>query len=170
MKLERNALIHYLDASFDSSKGQEWFLVGKDIEDMSVSLNPDVQSKENILGETTTEDNGYSPSLDADPYYANPEDKIYPKLRDIAMNRLKGDACKTKILEVIIEDTEAPNHKAWMEDVIVKPQSYGGGTNGVNIPFNVAFDGNRQEGTVVITNKVPVFTPNQATAETQAES
>lgn len=156
MKLERSALLHYLDASFGGST-PTWFLIGKDIDDMSVELNPSTESKENILGETSTQDNGYAPAMDADPYYANPTDAIYPKLRDIAMNRLKGDACKTKILEIIIDDTTG-THKAWTEDVIVKPQSYGGGTEGVNIPYNVAFDGNRETGTAVITEKVPAFT------------
>ncbi len=158
MKLERKALLHYLDASF-GGETPLWFLIGKDIEDMAVELNPDTESKENILGETTTTDNGYQPTMSADPYYANPEDDIYEKVQDIAMNRKKGDACKTKILEVIIDDTADTAHKAWQEDVIVKPQSYGGGTEGINIPFEVSFDGNRKEGTVTITGGVPTFTP-----------
>lgn len=159
MKLERKALVHYLDSTF-AAETPVWFCMGKDMEELSVELNPDTEQKENVLGETTTSDKGYTPSISADPYYANPDDTIYPKVLDIAMNRRKGDACKTKILEVIIEDTTAASHKAWQEDVIVKPTSYGGGTEGVNIPYTVSFDGNRVEGTVVITNKVPVFTAN----------
>ena len=157
MKLERKALLHYIDASFGSGS-PEWFLIGKDIEDMSVDLNPDTETVKNILGETSVKDNGYEPSMSADPYYANPEDSIYDKIKDIAMQRLKGDACKTQILEVIIAGAESP-HEAYTEDVIVKPQSYGGGTEGVNIPFDVLFDGNRKKGTVTIEDRVPTFTP-----------
>lgn len=158
MKLARKALLHYIDASF-SSESPEWFLIGKDIEEMSVELNPDTESVENILGETSVRDNGYEVSLSADPYYANPDDSIYPKLKDIAMNRLKGDECKTKILEVIIED-DAP-YDAWVEDCIVKPQSYGGDTSGVSIPFDVLFNGNRKQGTVTLdTDKQPTFSPS----------
>ena len=163
MKLEREALMHFLDASFDlSQEAPSWYIIGKDIEDMSVELNPDTETTKNILGETTVKDNGYEPSMSADPYYANPEDDIYEKLRDIAMNRLKGDKCKTRLLEVIIENTEDSSHKAWMEEVIVKPQSYGGDTSGVAIPFDVLFDGNRQEGTVTISKGVPTFTPKNS--------
>ena len=164
MKLEREALMHFIDASFDASKAgtPSWFLIGKDIEEMSVELNPDTETTKNILGETTVKDNGYEPSMSADPYYANPDDSIYEKLRDIAMNRLKGDKCKTKLLEVIIENTSDSSHKAWMEDVIVKPQSYGGDTAGVSIPFDISFNGNRQEGTVTITGGVPTFTPKES--------
>lgn len=155
MKLERKALAHYLDANFGEGS-PNWFLIGKDIEDMSVSLNPDTSTVKNILGETSVKDNGYEPSMSADPYYANPDDSIYPKLKAIAMERLKGDACKTKILEVILEDTEG-SHEAYTEDVIVKPQSYGGDTSGFAIPFDVLFDGNRQKGTATITGGKPTF-------------
>lgn len=159
MKLARKALLHYIDASF-GLESPEWFLIGKDIEEMSVELNPDTESVENILGETSVRDNGYEVSLSADPYYANPDDSIYPKLKDIAMNRLKGDECKTKILEVIIED-DAP-YDAWIEDCIVKPQSYGGDTSGVSIPFDVLFNGSRKQGTVTLDTdtKKPTFSPS----------
>lgn len=160
MKLNREALMHYIDSKFGASGSPVWFLIGKDIDDMSVELNPDTETTKNILGETTVKDNGYEPSMSADPYYANPDDSIYEKIRDIAMNRLKGDECKTTILEVIMEDTVGP-HKAWREDVIVKPQSYGGDTSGVAIPFDVLFNGNRVEGTVTITEGVPTFTPKE---------
>ena len=156
-KLARKAYATYLDANFGSGT-VSWYLVGKDIEEMSVELNPDTESTENILGETTVTDNGYTPQVSADPYYANPTDSIYPKIKSIAMERLKGDDCKTSILEVIIEDTTATSHEAYMEDVVVKPQSYGGDTSGFAIPFDVLFDGNRQKGTVTITDGVPTFT------------
>ena len=156
-KLERKALAHYLDSAFGSGEAS-WFLLGADIEDLTVELNPDVETVKNILGETSIKDNGYEPSTSADPYYANPEDAIYEKIRDIAMDRKKGDACRTKILEVIIEDTEADTHLAYIEDVVVKPTSYGGGTEGVAIPFDVHFAGNRKKGTVTLANGVPTFT------------
>ena len=133
-----------------------------DIEEMSVELNPDTETTKNILGETTVKDNGYEPSMSADPYYANPDDSIYEKLRDIAMNRKKGDSCKTRLLEVIVENTSDSSHKAWIEDVIVKPQSYGGDTSGVAIPFDILFNGNRKEGTVTISSGTPTFTPKQS--------
>jgi len=156
-KLERKAMAHYLDSTFGGASA-EWFLLGADLEEFSVELNPDIEKVTNILGETSVKDSGYEPSTTADPYYANPDDAIYDKLRDIALERKKGDACRTKILEVLIEDTEAESHLAFVEDVVVKPTSYGGGTDGISIPFDVHFAGNRRKGKVTISNKVPVFT------------
>lgn len=158
MKLERQAYMTYIDSSFGKGGSPTWFLIGKDIDDMSIELNPDVSTTKNILGETSVKDNGYEPSLSVTPYYANPDDAIYAKLKSIAMERLKGDACKTKILEVIVSDTADESHEAYQEDVIVKPQSYGGDTGGFAIPFDVHFDGNRKKGTVTIAEGVPTFT------------
>ena len=104
----------------------------------------------NVWDESYVEDNGYEPSIESTTYYADPTDPIYPKLRDMAMNRLKGDDCRTTILEVIVEDTAAAKHRAWKEDVVVKPEEYGGNTSGFQIPFSIHFDGNRKEGSVTI--------------------
>ena len=168
-KLNREALAHFIDgewhASFDAVTTQSaanWVIVGDDIEDMSMELNPDTETFKNILGQTKVTDNGYEPSMDADPFYADPDSALYTKLRDIAMNRQKGDACKTLLLEVIVDNTEATSHSAWVQEVIVKPQSYGGDTAGFNIPFNVMENGKRTAGTVTLSNGVPTFTAASA--------
>lgn len=168
-KLNREALAHYIDTAWnkkvaDASKAV-FEIIGDDIEEMSVELNADTSQVKNILGQTRTQDNGYSPSMDADPFYADPDKKLYPKLRDIAMERLKGDDCKTLMLEVIVEDMEASTHVAYLREVTVKPTSYGGGTEGFNIPFNVSEDGAWEKGTVTaesVKNGAPVFTAASA--------
>lgn len=158
-KLKRGALLHYIDTVFNTvSETYSWFLIGKDVEDLSVNLNPSTTSKKNILDETSIEDEGYEPSFDVDTYYADPSDgAFYEKIKDISMNRLTGDDCKTRVLEVLIDKTAAP-FDAWVEDVIVKPSTYGGATGGVRIPYTVAFCGNRKKVSVNITDKVPNIT------------
>ena len=152
MKLEREAMATYLDAKFNTKTADaanaEFEIIGDDIEEMSVELNSDTEQIKNILGQTRTKDKGYTPSMDADPFYADPDKALYPKLRDIAMERLTGDDCKTLMLEVIVEDTAAETHTAWVREVMVKPQSYGGSTEGFNIPFTVSEDGESVKGTV----------------------
>ena len=155
-KLNREALAHYLDTKMNKTAdkassldgGVAWEIIGDDIEEMSVEMNPDTKQTKNILGQTKTTDNGYEPSMEADPFYADPEKKLYSVLRDIALGRKKGADCKTLMLEVLVEDTSAENHLAYVQEVIVKPNSYGGGTEGVNIPFTVSEDGARVKGYV----------------------
>ena len=164
-KLNREALAHYLDTAWnkkvaDSSKA-EFEILGDDIEEMSVELNADTSQVKNILGQTKTIDNGFTPSMSADPWYANTESKLYPHLRDIVLEQLKGDERKTLMLEVIVEDTEDTEHLAYVREVKVTPTSYGGGTEGFNIPFTVDFDGAYAKGTVTadsIRAGAPVFT------------
>ena len=163
-KLKRSALLHYLDSTF-GGQTPAWFIIGKDVEDLSVELNPDTETVKNILDESTVNDNGYEPAFDVDTYFANPSDgEFYEKIKDIAMNRKTGDECKTKVLEILIDKTTGP-YDAWIEDCIVKPQSYGGAQGGVRIPYNVTFSGNRQKGTVTIVDRVPTFTPENTAAE-----
>lgn len=165
MKLEREAFQSYLDTGFnknvsDASKAV-WEILGDDMEELTVELNPDTEQRKNILGQTKTIDNGYEPSMSADPFYADPDKKLYPKIRDIAYGRLKGDLCKTLLLEVTVEDTEAANHLAYVREVMVKPTSYAGGTEGHNFPFTVSEDGDSAKGYVSaesLKSGNPVFT------------
>lgn len=163
-KLKRSAHLFYVDASFGGT-APDWFLVGKDVEEMSVELNPDTEQVKNILDETSINDNGYEPSIDVDTYYANPSDgAFYDKIKDIAMNRLTGEDCMTKVLEVLVDKTTG-SYDAWQEDAMIKPQSYGGGQGGISIPYNVAFCGNRTKGTSTISKdkRKPEFTADTET-------
>lgn len=178
--LEREALIHYLDVlgaestnpSFThkkitdvtTSSASTWEVIGDDIEEMNVELNTDTSQFKNILGQTKVKDNGYTPSISAEPFYADPSSSLYKILRDIALDRKKNDACRALMLEVLVEDTTATSHLAYVSEVVVKPSSYGGNaTDGVNIPFTIMENGDRVKGTVTLSgdrasNYVPVFT------------
>lgn len=160
MKLNREAMGTYLEVTQgidgyfgvhtipDDLTSLKFEIIGDNIEEMSNELNPDVEQTKTILGTTVTTDNGYEPSMDADPFYANPERKLYPIIKNIAMDRAKGDCCKTLQLEIIVEDDEATTYDAWLREVMVKPQSYGGGTEGLNFPFQTTEDGKSVRGKV----------------------
>lgn len=165
MKLKREALAHYLDSAWNKKVADvdkaTFEILGDDIEEMSVELNADTSQMKNILGQTKTTDNGFTPSMSADPWYANTESKLYPHMRDIVLEQISGDERKTLMLEVVVEDTEAETHLAYVREVKVTPTSYGGGTEGFNIPFTVDFDGAFVKGTVTAASVkagAPVFT------------
>lgn len=165
MKLKREALAHYLDSAWNKKVADVdkavFEILGDDIEEMSVELNADTSQMKNILGQTKTTDNGFTPSMSADPWYANTESKLYPHMRDIVLEQISGDERKTLMLEVVVEDTESETHLAYVREVKVTPTSYGGGTEGFNIPFTVDFDGAFVKGTVTAASVkagAPVFT------------
>jgi hypothetical protein len=163
MKAERKYLAHYIDSAFDTSyAAAAYVLIGKDLEDFSVELNPDVETKKNILGENSVVHNGYEASATAAPVYYEYDDALTEKIMEIAMNRDTGDACKTSYVEVLLKPGEgdaAPTViRAVREDVYVIPTSYGGDTSGVQVPFEIRFAGNRTPGSFDVTTKK--FTAN----------
>ena len=163
MKAERKYLAHYLDAAFDTTYAETNYVrLGKDLEEFTVELNPDVETSKNILGENSVKHNGYEASSDADPVYYEYDDALTEKMMEFAMLRKSGDACKTSYVEVLLkpgEDGAEPTViRAVREDVFVIPNSYGGDTSGVQVPFSINYAGNRTEGTFDI--KTKKFTAN----------
>ena len=159
MKAERKYLAHYLDAAFDPTYASTQYVrIGKDLEEFSVELSPNIESKSNILGENSVVHNGYETSASADPVYYEYDDELTEKIMEIAMLRKSGDACKTSYVEVLLKPGASSSDdptvvRAVREDVLLIPTSYGGDTSGVQVPFTVNFNGNRTEGTFDIETK-----------------
>lgn len=164
MSIERKYLAHYIDGAFDLTYAAcKYVRLGKDLEEYSVELNPDVETKKNILGENSVNVSGYEVSSSVDPYYYEYEDDLAKKIMDIAMNRTTGDGCKTSVVDVLLKpgssDDEAPTAVwAYREDCYVVPQSVGGDTTGIQIPFEIHRAGNRTKGTFDLSTKK--FTSN----------
>lgn len=160
-KIERKYLAHFIDASFGADS-PDYILLGKDLEEYNEELNPNVEVKNNILGEQTVAHNGYEVQSEVEPYYAGYDDPLFETLSDIANERKTGDACKTTKVDVLTK-TDGTVVWAYREDVVVIPNSIGGDTSGVQIPFTVYNAGNRIKGTFDI--KTKTFTPTAEGAE-----
>lgn len=151
--IERKYLAHYIDGAFDTTyAAAEYTRLGKDLEEYSVDLNPDVEVRKNILGENSVSINGYEASSTVEPYYYEYDDSLAQKIMDIAMNRTTGDGCKTSVVDVLLKPGDNENAEptviwAWREDCYVVPDSVGGDTSGVQIPFTIHRAGNRTKGT-----------------------
>ena len=155
-KLERKYLAHFIDAAFSSSK-PSYVRLGQDLEEYNEELNPDVEVNKNILGEQTVQHNGYEVQSDVDPYYAYEGDPLFEKLAGIANDRSTGSACQTTKVDVLL-DADGTVKWAYKEDCYVIPNSVGGDTSGVQIPFTVYNAGNRVKGTWDMATKT--FTPS----------
>ena len=158
MKAERKYLAHYLDSAFDlTNAATEYVRLGKDLEDFTIDLSPDVETSKNILGENSVKHSGYEATSNADPVYYEYNDALTEKIMDLAMGRKTGDECKTTYVEVLLKPGEndgAPTViHAYREDVYVIPTSYGGDTSGVQVPFEIRYAGNRVAGTFDLETK-----------------
>ena len=143
-KIERKYLAHYIDAGFGGTAN--WVRIGKDLEEYNIEMNPDIETKKNILGESSTAVKGYEPQATPDTYYAYEGDPLFEQLFKIVNERSTGSACITKVMDVLL-NTDLTVVSAYQEDAIVVPTSVGGDTAGMQIPFEVHYSGNRKEMT-----------------------
>lgn len=157
--IERKYLAHYIDGAFDTTYAAAAYVrLGKDLEEYAEELNPDVESVKNILGENSVRVNGYEVSSSVDPFYYDYDDSLSEKIMDIAMNRTTGNSCKTTTVDVLLKpgssaDAEPTVVWAWREDCYVVPESVGGDTSGVQIPFTIHRAGNRVKGSFDLSTK-----------------
>ena len=163
-KIERKYLAHFIDAGFGGTAN--WTRLGKDLEEYNIEMNAEIETKKNILGEATTAVKGYEPQAALDTYYAYEGDALYEQLFSIVNNRSTGSECTTKVCDVLL-DTDGTIVSAWQEDAIVVPTSVGGGTEGVNIPFEVHYSGNRKEVTASAAIADGVLTIGTTTTTTE---
>ena len=138
-KYERKYLAHFL--KIDSA----WIRLGKDLEEYSVDMNPDVEQKKNIIGESSVNIKGYQPSSSVDTFYAYYGDALFTKLYSAINNRTTGTGLKCQVADVLLSG-DATLQSCWVEDCYIVPQSVGG-EDGVQIPFEIYYAGNRSDQT-----------------------
>ncbi len=155
MKIERKYLAHYLNVSPGKESSASYYRLGKDLEELSVEMSAEVESKKNILGETSVNISSYEVTSSVEPYYAEKGDGCHEFLQDIIDNRKVLDDCKTDAIEVQLwTGTEGTTtYTAYKESVVVEVSSYGGDNTGYQIPFTLHYLGDRVKGTFDISTK-----------------
>lgn len=159
-KLERKYLIHYIDSSFGGTPSYE--RIGKDLEEYNIELNPDVETIKNIWGETSNNVKGYEPSSSVDTYYAREGDPLSTQLADIANTRATGAKLATTVVDLLVTETGTVVW-AYRENVLVVPQTMGGNNGGVQIPYEIMYNGDRTAGTW--DKEAKTFTPSTGSGE-----
>lgn len=150
-KIERKYLAHFLDASFGGAS-TNYIRLGLDLEEYNEELNPDVEIKRNILGGQNVNHNGYEVQSEVEPFYAYTGDPLFKQLAKIANERLTSDDCVTTMVDVLL-NADGSVEWAYREKVYVVPNSIGGDTSGVQIPFSIYNAGERVEGTWDVSEK-----------------
>lgn len=151
-KIERKFMAHFINAG----EGEEavYERLGKDLEEFSPEMSAQVETKKNILGETSVVISGYEKTAAAEPFYAEAGSALFNKLQAIIDGNLVLDDLKTDVVEVKLwEQAEADAYPAVKEEVYIEVTSYGGDTTGYQIPFTVHFTGSKVKGTFDIGTK-----------------
>ncbi len=152
-KIERKYLAHFINPSQDG-ESPAYERLGKDLEEFSPELSAQVDTKKNILGESSIVISSYEKTASVEPYYAEEGSKLFERLQSIIDDSLVLDQLKADVVEVKLwNSTEAGIYPAIREEVYIEVTSYGGDTTGYQIPFTLHYTGNKVKGTFNVSTK-----------------
>ena len=151
-KIDRKYLAHYINASKNGEA--EYERLGQDLEEFSPEMSAQVETKKNILGESSILISGYEKTASVEPYYANSGTALFERLQAIIDDGLTLDELKTDVVDVKLWDkNEAGAYPAVKEIAFIEVTSYGGDTTGYQIPFTLHYTGEKVKGTFNVATK-----------------
>ena len=160
-KIARKYLAHFINTAAAGTEEAVYERLGKDLEEFSTELAAQVDTKKNILGETSILISSYEKTASVEPYYAEKGDKLFDRLQKIIDDQLVMDDLKTDVVEVKLWDAEEGTvYPAIKEEAYIEVTSYGGDTSGYQIPFTLHYTGVRTKGTFDVSSKT--FTAAEA--------
>ena len=68
-KIKRKFMAHFINAALPSASSPVFVRLGNDLEEYSVEMNANVETKTNIKGETSVNLDSYQPQASVEPYY-----------------------------------------------------------------------------------------------------
>ncbi len=156
-KIPRKHLATYINISEIASPSYE--LIGIDLEELTVNMNPTVEKKKNILGETSANLTSYEKQTTVAPYIAVMGSGLHSRLQGIIDNEKILDDVKTDIVEVQTwGEATSGAYPAYKQEAIIAVTSYGGDTNGYQIPFELHYIGSKIKG--MFNPETKEFTPD----------
>jgi hypothetical protein len=145
-KIERKYLAHFINVAKDAAQ-PVYERLGKDLEEFSPELSAQVETKKNILGETSVVISGYEKTASVEPYYAVAGSALFDRLQKIIDSNQVLDELKADVVEVKLwEPEQEGKFPAIREEVYIEVTSYGGDTTGYQIPFTLHYTGNKISG------------------------
>ncbi len=160
-KIERKYMAHFINAAMPGADSPVYERLGTDLEEYTPSMGAQVETKKNILGQSSVLISGYEKTAQVEPYYAESGSALFQRLQDILDHNRVLDEVKTDLVEVKLwESPQDGVYPAIREEVYVEVTGYGGDTTGYQIPFTVHYTGNKVQGTFDVTSRT--FTPEAA--------
>lgn len=151
-KIDRKYLAHFINVSKDGTAVYE--RLGQDLEEFSPEMSAQVETKKNILGESSILISGYEKTASVEPYYAESGSALFERLQQIIDDGLTLDELKADIVDVKLWDEDSAGaYPAVKETVFIEVTSYGGDTTGYQIPFTLHYTGEKVKGTFNVSTK-----------------
>ena len=152
-KIERKYMAHFLNAA---KPGEEavYERLGQDLEEFAPELSAQVETKKNILGQSSVVISGYEKTAAVEPFYAQEGSAVFSRLQEIIDGDLVLDELKADVVDVKLwDENENGEYPAIKETVYLEVTSYGGDTTGYLIPFTIHYTCEKVKGTFNVTTK-----------------
>ena len=151
-KIERKYMAHFINATKDDAAAYE--RLGQDLEEFSPEMAAQVETKKNILGESSILISGYEKTAAVEPFYAQKGSALFERLQAIIDGDLVLDELKADVVDVKLWDEQSAGaYPAVKETVYLEVNSYGGDTTGYQIPFTIHYTGEKVKGTFNLSTK-----------------
>ena len=153
VKIERKYLAHFINGA---KAGQEaiYERLGEDLEEFSPELSAQVETKKNILGQSSILISGYEKTAAVEPFYAKSGSAMFERLQEIIDGDLVLDELKADVVDVKLWEAESEGvYPAVKETVYIEVTSYGGDTTGYQIPFTIHYTGEKVKGTFNVSTR-----------------
>ena len=151
-KIERKYMAHFINAAKEGQAVYE--RLGQDLEEFSPEMSAQVETKKNILGESSVLISGYEKTAAVEPFYADQGSELFQRLQEIIDGDLVLDDLKADVVDVKLWDADQGGaYPAVKETVFIEVTSYGGDTTGYQIPFTIHYTGEKVKGTFNISTK-----------------
>jgi hypothetical protein len=150
-KIKRKFMAHFIEVPGNPLVTVK---LGSGIEEMNIELAPNVVKKQDITGVNDSYVDTYDVTQAVEPYFAVVGDPLFDWLQAIAEERRTLDDLNTHAIDVKLwEDPTNGKYPAMREKCVVAVKSYGGNTEGYQIPFDINRTGEIEHGTFDINTK-----------------
>ena len=152
-KIERKYMAHFINAAKEGAEAV-FERLGQDLEEFSPEMAAQVETKKNILGQSSVLICGYEKTAAVEPFYAQPGSALFERLQEIIDDDLVLDDLKADVVDVKLWDEQnAGAYPAVKETVYIEVTSYGGDTTGYQIPFTIHYTGEKVKGSFNVSTK-----------------
>lgn len=152
-KIERKYMAHFINGAKDGEEAI-YERLGQDLEEFSPEMSAQVETKKNILGQSSITISGYEKTASVEPFYAQQGSAVFSRLQEIIDGNLILDDLKTDVVDVKLwEGSENGDYPAVKETVYLEVTSYGGDATGYQIPFTIHYTGEKVKGTFNVSTK-----------------
>lgn len=141
-------------AVFGDGGSETYEAIGKDNEDLSRTMNTEVNNFKNVLGVTSVEVTKGAQTTTVDPFKQESDSKMSAFLQKIYFEDLDGSDVEMEFVEVSLNGEEEDGaYPAFKQTGAISLQSHGGDTTGISDPFDINWKGARTYGTFNPTTK-----------------